>query len=53
MESFASPKEIEAMRKRMDKLLQDFDPSTTTSIFSTKNQGFFFSLFWSNSKLKA
>ena len=53
MESFASPEEIEAMRQKMDKLLQDFDPCTTASIFSTKNQGFFFLLFWSNSKLKA
>lgn len=38
MESFACPEEIEAMRKRMNQLLQDFDPSTTASIFSTKNQ---------------
>ncbi|KAE8719270.1 Phytanoyl-CoA dioxygenase [Hibiscus syriacus] len=38
IESFASTEEIEAMRKRMDELLQDFDPTTTASIFSTKNQ---------------
>ncbi|XVF85368.1 hypothetical protein PTKIN_Ptkin17bG0112000 [Pterospermum kingtungense] len=38
VESFSSPEKIEAMRKRMDNLLQDFDPSTTASIFSTKNQ---------------
>ncbi|XWS34492.1 hypothetical protein CRYUN_Cryun21dG0042900 [Craigia yunnanensis] len=31
------------MRKRMDKLRQDFDPSTTASIFSTKNQVLVFS----------
>nr|KJB15429.1 hypothetical protein B456_002G178300 [Gossypium raimondii] len=38
IESFASPAEIEAMRKRMDGMLQAFDPTTTASIFSTKNQ---------------
>ncbi|TQD75541.1 hypothetical protein C1H46_038937 [Malus baccata] len=38
MESFASAEDIEAMRSRMDQLLQDFDCSSTASIFSTKNQ---------------
>lgn len=36
LESFSSPEEIEAMRKRMDELLDEFDPSTTSTIFSTK-----------------
>lgn len=36
LESYASPEEIEAMRKRMDELLDDFDPSTTKTVFSTK-----------------
>ncbi|XP_027098551.1 phytanoyl-CoA dioxygenase-like [Coffea arabica] len=36
MESFSSPEEIESMRKRMDDLLDEFDPSTTSTIFSTK-----------------
>ncbi|TQD71822.1 hypothetical protein C1H46_042633 [Malus baccata] len=38
MESFASAEDIEAMRNRMDHLLQDFDCSSTASIFSTTNQ---------------
>ncbi|CAL0313585.1 unnamed protein product [Lupinus luteus] len=38
IESFASKDEIEAMMKRMQQLLNDFDPSSTASIFSTKNQ---------------
>ncbi|GAA0173511.1 oxygenase [Lithospermum erythrorhizon] len=38
MESFASKEEIDAMRKRMTFLLDEFDPSLTASIFSTKNQ---------------
>lgn len=38
LESFASAEEIEAMRKRMEQLLEGFDPSSTASIFSTKNQ---------------
>ncbi|XP_030528424.2 phytanoyl-CoA dioxygenase isoform X2 [Rhodamnia argentea] len=37
IESFASPEEIDAMMKRMDQLLNEFDCSTA-SIFSTKNQ---------------
>ncbi|XP_030455308.1 phytanoyl-CoA dioxygenase isoform X2 [Syzygium oleosum] len=37
LESFACPEEIDAMMKRMDQLLDDFDCSTA-SIFSTKNQ---------------
>ncbi|XP_062171049.1 phytanoyl-CoA dioxygenase [Alnus glutinosa] len=37
IESFASPEEIDAMRKRMDQLLDEFDCSTA-SVFSTKNQ---------------
>ncbi|CAK7352832.1 unnamed protein product [Dovyalis caffra] len=37
IESFASPEDIDSMRKRMDKLLDDFD-YTTVSVFSTKNQ---------------
>lgn len=36
VESFASPEEVESMRKRMRELLDDFDPSTTSAIFSTK-----------------
>lgn len=45
MESFASAEEIQSLRKRMDELLNDFDYSTTASIFSTRNQvplSFFF-----------
>ncbi|KAE9597297.1 hypothetical protein Lal_00007273 [Lupinus albus] len=38
IESFASKDEIEAMIKRMQQLVDDFDPSSTASIFSTKNQ---------------
>lgn len=38
MESFSSPEEIESMRKRIEQLLNDFDPSSSASIFSTKNQ---------------
>ncbi|KAL4612578.1 hypothetical protein ACB092_08G209900 [Castanea dentata] len=38
LESFASPEEIDAMMKRMEQLLHEFDCSSTTSIFSTKNQ---------------
>ena len=45
MESFASVEEIESLRKRMEQLLNQFDYSTNASIFSTKNQVFFFFLF--------
>ncbi|XP_057481716.1 phytanoyl-CoA dioxygenase [Actinidia eriantha] len=38
LESFASPEEVDSLRKRMDQLLDEFDFSTTASIFSTKNQ---------------
>lgn len=38
MESFVSLEEIEAMRNRMEQLLDDFDCSPSTSVFSTKNQ---------------
>ncbi|KAF4402601.1 hypothetical protein G4B88_012386 [Cannabis sativa] len=38
MESFASTDEVESLRKRMVELLNQFDYSTTASIFSTKNQ---------------
>ncbi|KAF7808737.1 phytanoyl-CoA dioxygenase [Senna tora] len=38
IESFASSEEIDAMMKRMEQLLDDFDSSSTASIFSTKNQ---------------
>ncbi|XP_059655389.1 phytanoyl-CoA dioxygenase [Cornus florida] len=38
IESFSSSEEIDAMRKRMDQLLDGFDCSSTASIFSTKNQ---------------
>lgn len=38
MELFSSGEEIEWMRKRMEQLLDDFDCSSTASIFSTKNQ---------------
>ncbi|XP_062111127.1 phytanoyl-CoA dioxygenase [Humulus lupulus] len=38
MESFASAEEVESLRKRMEHLLNQFDYSTTASIFSTKNQ---------------
>jgi phytanoyl-CoA hydroxylase len=36
LESFASPDEIESMKTRMGKLLDDFDPSAPSAIFSTK-----------------
>ena len=39
VESFASPDEIDAMRKRMEQLLDEFDCSTS-SVFSTVNQVF-------------
>ncbi|KAG4908919.1 hypothetical protein AAZX31_20G016100 [Glycine max] len=38
IESFACSDEIESMMKRMEQLVDDFDPSSTASIFSTKNQ---------------
>ncbi|KAL2344735.1 hypothetical protein Fmac_006020 [Flemingia macrophylla] len=38
IESFASEGEVESMMKRMEQLVHDFDPSSTASIFSTKNQ---------------
>ena len=38
LESFASPEEVDSLKKRMDQLLDEFDFSTTASIFSTKNQ---------------
>ncbi|XP_019256737.1 PREDICTED: phytanoyl-CoA dioxygenase isoform X5 [Nicotiana attenuata] len=38
LESFANPAEIESLRKRMEQLLDEFDCSSTASIFSTKNQ---------------
>lgn len=38
LESFASPEEIDAMMKRMEQLLHEFDCSSTTSFLSTKNQ---------------
>ncbi|KAL4568174.1 hypothetical protein LXL04_023780 [Taraxacum kok-saghyz] len=38
IESFSSSEEVEALRKRMDQLLDGFDCSSSTSIFSTKNQ---------------
>lgn len=38
IESFSSSEEVEALRKRMDQLLDGFDCSSSASIFSTKNQ---------------
>ncbi|KAK2635399.1 hypothetical protein Ddye_030191 [Dipteronia dyeriana] len=38
IESFANNEQIEAMRNRMDQLLQAFDCSSNVSVFSTKNQ---------------
>ncbi|CAG7862067.1 unnamed protein product [Brassica rapa] len=38
MESFASEDEIGGLRKRMDELLTQFDPSESFSVFSTTNQ---------------
>ncbi|CAI9278499.1 unnamed protein product [Lactuca saligna] len=38
IESFSSTEEVEALRKRMDQLLDGFDCSSSASIFSTKNQ---------------
>ncbi|XP_057415127.1 phytanoyl-CoA dioxygenase [Lotus japonicus] len=38
IESFAGEDEIEGMMKRMEQLVDNFDPSSTASIFSTKNQ---------------
>ncbi|KAE9450937.1 hypothetical protein C3L33_17168, partial [Rhododendron williamsianum] len=38
LESFSSPEEVNEMRKRMDQLLDEFDCSSSASIFSTKNQ---------------
>lgn len=50
IESFASEDEIEGMMKRMEQLVDDFDPSSTASIFSTKNQVYnmFFSILFSS-----
>ncbi|KAL5553426.1 hypothetical protein UlMin_040827 [Ulmus minor] len=38
MESFSSAEEIESLRKRMEQLLEEFDHTSSASIFSTKNQ---------------
>ncbi|CAI8616749.1 unnamed protein product [Vicia faba] len=38
IESFATHDEIQTMTKRMEQLVDEFDPSSTASIFSTKNQ---------------
>ncbi|KAG5556776.1 hypothetical protein RHGRI_007143 [Rhododendron griersonianum] len=38
LESFSSPEEVNEMRSRMDQLLDEFDCSSSASIFSTKNQ---------------
>ncbi|KAJ9563993.1 hypothetical protein OSB04_009153 [Centaurea solstitialis] len=38
IESFSSSEEVDALRKRMDQLLDGFDSSSSASIFSTKNQ---------------
>lgn len=38
IESFSSKDEIDSMIKRMEQLVDQFDPSSTASIFSTKNQ---------------
>ncbi|XP_018453175.1 phytanoyl-CoA dioxygenase isoform X2 [Raphanus sativus] len=38
IESFASEDEISGLRKRMDELLTQFDPSDSSSVFSTTNQ---------------
>ncbi|KAI9082159.1 hypothetical protein K1719_035899 [Acacia pycnantha] len=38
IESFASSDDIDAMMKRMEQILDEFDCSSTASIFSTKNQ---------------
>lgn len=38
IESFATEDEIQTMTKRMEQLVDEFDPSSTASIFSTKNQ---------------
>ncbi|XP_047332236.1 phytanoyl-CoA dioxygenase [Impatiens glandulifera] len=38
LESFASSEEVDCLRKRMEQLLDEFDYSSTASIFSTKNQ---------------
>lgn len=38
MESFAGEDEIGGLRKRMDELLTQFDPSESSSVFSITNQ---------------
>ncbi|EYU30070.1 hypothetical protein MIMGU_mgv1a0113802mg, partial [Erythranthe guttata] len=38
LESFASSDEVKSLRLQMDQLLDQFDCSTSASIFSTKNQ---------------
>ncbi|GJY47945.1 mitochondrial import receptor subunit TOM40-1-like protein [Tanacetum coccineum] len=38
IESFSSNEEVDALRKRMDELLHGFNPSSSPSVFSTKNQ---------------
>lgn len=38
IESFASSDDIDAMMRRMEQLLDEFDCTSTASIFSTKNQ---------------
>ncbi|KAK9074543.1 hypothetical protein SSX86_007141 [Deinandra increscens subsp. villosa] len=38
IESFSSTEDVEALRKRMDQLLDGFDCSSSASIFSTTNQ---------------
>lgn len=38
LERFAGPSEVASLRHRVDQLVEEFDPSTVTSIFSTRNQ---------------
>lgn len=48
IESFATDDEIQTMTKRMEQLVDEFDPSSTASIFSTKNQVTYFSFLCLN-----
>ncbi|GJV48471.1 phytanoyl-CoA dioxygenase [Tanacetum coccineum] len=38
IESYSRNEEVEGLRNRMDELLHGFDPSSSASVFSTKNQ---------------
>lgn len=38
LEGFASPEEVTALKSRADELVDEFDPESNRSVFSTINQ---------------